>query len=197
MGTESSVNDPRSGPEQSRDLKIRSDRVGPISRNHDAFSDMYRVPMSGPASELDAVRARLHADEASAVLTQIAELLADGSSDGLAPDEICRGLAAREAVASTNIGSGIALPHFIDHNVRSPRLVAITLVSPIRWGSSPDGVDLVFGLSGTPAEPWRHVRSLARLARISSVPGFADLLRGAPDDGTLRRLFAEEAMRHG
>lgn len=158
---------------------------------------MYRVPVSAHASALSAARARVHAVEVNSALQVVAELLAGPGSDELNASDVERGLRARESVSPTNVGSGIAMPHFIDTKVRLGRIVAVTLVSPISWGTGRDPVDIVFGLSGTPAEPWRHVRSLAHLARVSSGPGFADLLRTASDDGTLMRLFTEEATRHG
>lgn len=158
---------------------------------------MYRVSMSGSPTTPAVVRARVRAEGAHAVLQQVAELLSLSPGQGLGVEEIALGLAQRETIASTNIGSGIAIPHFIDNRVGSAAIVALTLQSPIKWGSGPDLVDIVFGLSGTPAEPWRHVRSLAHLARLAGIPGFADRLRGAPDDEALHRAFAEEAARHG
>lgn len=179
------------------DLRIRLGGLRAISRNQDAFSDMYRVSMSGQVTSPSRVRAQVRAPDVGAALAQVAELLAAASGDELPAVEIARGLAEREAVTATNIGSGIAVPHFIDHRLRNARLVLITLSSPITWGSGSEPVDIVFGLSGTPAEPWRHVRSLARLARLAAIPGFAERLRSAVDDESLQRVIAEEAAVHG
>lgn len=187
----------RAFPAQSADLRIGLSRLRAISRNRDAFSDMYRVSMSGQISSPSRVRAQVSAQDVDAALAEIAELLSATSVSGLAPSDFLHGLAQREAITPTNIGSGIAIPHFIDHRVRSADVVAITLSSPINWGAGMEPVDIVFGLSGTPTEPWRHVRSLAHLARLAAIPGFADRLRGAPDDHALGRIFAEEAARHG
>lgn len=168
-----------------------------ISRNHDAFSDMYRVLMNGPLAQPDLARARVPAQDVDSTLRQIAELLSSQTVDGVSVTDVHAGLRTRENVSSTNIGSGIAMPHFIDTNVRSTRVVVLTLERPINWGSDSDPVDIVFGLSGAPQEPWRHVRCLAHLARLSLLPGFAERLRDAQDDNALRRVFAEEYGRHG
>jgi mannitol/fructose-specific phosphotransferase system IIA component (Ntr-type) len=153
--------------------------------------------MSGQVASPSRVRARFSARDVDAALAEIAELLSATSASGLAPSEFLHGLTQREAITPTNIGSGIAMPHFIDHRLRSADVVAITLSSPIKWGPAIEPVDIVFGLSGTPTEPWRHIRSLAHLARLAAIPGFADRLRTATDDDALGRIFAEEAARHG
>ena len=158
---------------------------------------MYRVSMSGQIASPTRVRAQVRAPDVGAALAQVAELLAAEADDGVSSAEIARGLADREAVTPTNIGSGIAIPHFIDHRLRNAQTVAITLCSPITWGVGREPVDIVFGLSGTPSEPWRHVRSLAHLARLAAIPGFADRLRSALDDASLLRIIAEEAALHG
>lgn len=139
----------------------------------------------------------MRARDVGAALEQVAELLAAASGNEPPAVEVVRGLIAREAITATNIGSGIAVPHFIDHRLRNAHLVLITLNSPIMWGSGSEPVDIVFGLSGTPAEPWRHVRSLAHLARLAAIPGFAERLRSAVDDESLQRVVAEEAAIHG
>lgn len=157
---------------------------------------MYRVPMSDVPPAPMMVRARVSAADVAAALRQISELLATVPGTTTTAEDIAKGLLARESVAPTNIGSGIAMPHFIDHRMTSASMVLITLSSPITWGSVAEPVDIAFGLTGTPSEPWRHVRSLARLARICAIPGFADRLRGAADDESLRRAFAAEAGRH-
>lgn len=153
--------------------------------------------MASQGTDPAKVRARVGVDGVDGALSQVAELLATQSGGELTATEIASGLASREGVSPTNIGSGIAIPHFIDHRIRAAEVVIVTLSSPITWGRVSDPVDVVFGLSGTPTEPWRHVRSLAHLARLSAIPGFADRLRSAVDDESLRRIFAEEAARHG
>jgi mannitol/fructose-specific phosphotransferase system IIA component (Ntr-type) len=153
--------------------------------------------MSSQAMSPSIVRAKVRAKDMDAALREIAGLLVSASGDGLPVQEFFNGLFNRETITPTNIGSGIAMPHFIDYRLRSASVVAITLQSPIKWGPIGEPVDIVFGLSGTPTEPWRHVRSLAHLARLASIPGFADRMRSAQDDDSLRRAFAEEAARHG
>ena len=142
-------------------------------------------------------RARLGADGIQAVLQAVADAIVPLPGPVVGAEVILKGLQQRENLAPTNIGLGVSIPHFIDPLITSPVLVVMTLSSPITWGTGMDPVDIVFGLTGTPAEPWRHVRSLAHIARLAGLPEFRDRLRSARDDASLARIFLEESSRHG
>lgn len=99
-------------------------------------------------------------------------------------------LLAREAVQSTALGGGIALPHA--RTAASPvhRLAAVR-VDPALDYDAPDGipVDLVFLLLGPPEAPGEHVKLLARIAKFLQEPGVIASLRAAPDSAAFRALL--------
>ncbi|MGA1354903.1 MAG: hypothetical protein ACO32I_09045, partial [Candidatus Limnocylindrus sp.] len=70
--------------------------------------------MAIPASDPARARAQVAVDDVGGALSQVAELLAAQPGLEVTATEIATGLAIREAVSPTNIGSGIAIPHFID-----------------------------------------------------------------------------------
>lgn len=97
---------------------------------------------------------------------------------------------AREAIVTTGIGGGIAIPHADLPEIDEPRLAL---------GIFPDGVDfdaldeepvhLVFLLLGTPRTPGLHMKILARIARLSKHPGFREELCACRDgEGATARL---------
>lgn len=104
-----------------------------------------------------------------------------------------RALAEREAVQSTALGEGIAIPHARATCCPESRLFAVRLGMALDFGA-PDGipVDLVFVLLGPPGDPSAHVKQLARLARILGKPGVVPALRAASDEGSFRRILEAE-----
>ena len=108
-------------------------------------------------------------------------------------DEAARALAGREAVQSTALGAGIAIPHARATCCGASRLFAVRLGMALDFGA-PDGlpVDLVFVLLGPPGDPAAHVKLLARLARALGKPGVVQALRAAADEDAFRRVLEAE-----
>ncbi len=108
-------------------------------------------------------------------------------------DEPYRSLLEREAVASTALGGGIALPHA--RTPASPEAtMAVARLVPAVDFRAPDGapVDLVFLLVGPPEAPGEHVRILARVARLAQRPSVLEDLRAARDDDRFRAVLERE-----
>ena len=113
------------------------------------------------------------------VLTELAQLLGEG--DASLAKQVLGGLLDREDVMSTGIGHGIAIPH--------ARLAAITEMK-LALARYPHGVSfrslddqpvlLAFGVIGPPAEADRHVKLLARIARLVKQPGAVQEMLRAP-----------------
>lgn len=104
-------------------------------------------------------------------------------------------LLAREDRSPTAVPEGVAFPHAIDHRIHWTTLVIAKL--PVAVGfATPTPVDLIFAIFGPSAEPWRHVRLLARLARICRAPGALSRLRSAADAEDLRRTLLQEDESH-
>lgn len=138
-----------------------------------------------------AVRGRvgLEATDIPSVLTAAARDLAEA---GRVTDAgaTARALVEREAVHSTAVGAGVAIPHARTPACREAGLVVMTLAAALDFGA-PDGVpvDLVFVMVSPPDDPTEHVGHLARIARLLREPGFADGLRRASGGDELVRAL--------
>jgi mannitol/fructose-specific phosphotransferase system IIA component (Ntr-type) len=112
-------------------------------------------------------------------------------------DALMTALRRREAIVSTGVGNGVAIPHADVPELTEPRLA---------MGVFPEGVDfesldeapvfVVFLLLGTPRTSGLHMKILARIARLSKDPAIFRELRASQDaDAALRVLEAIES-RH-
>jgi nitrogen PTS system EIIA component len=136
------------------------------------------------------------ATDKTGVLAEFAALL---KSQGRIGDdrELVRILLEREALGSTGVGEGIAIPH------GKLSLIPGTIVA---FGRSTAGIDFqsldgkpvhLFFLLVTPADrPGDHLKTLARVSRILRNPLFRENLRTASGRGELRRLICEEDGRY-
>lgn len=124
-----------------------------------------------------------------------AQLLAElarraGAALDMPPGDIAAALAAREALGSTGVGAGIAVPH-----AQLPRLgrtigFLARLERPVDFASV-DGqpVDLVFLLLGPPAARAEHLAALAAATRRLRDPTLANALRSAVSADAMRSHF--------
>ncbi|TWB40411.1 PTS sugar transporter subunit IIA [Nitrospirillum pindoramense] len=124
-----------------------------------------------------------------AVLKEIAlRIAAAGALDAGA---VLDDLRSREALGSTGVGAGIAIPHARFASITRPIGAFIRLAKPVEFEAI-DGapVDLVFGLL-TPVHCGNaHLQALARISRALRTPGLAATLRAAPDALSLHALVA-------
>lgn len=132
------------------------------------------------------------------VLDAAARLLSGGSPDRT--QAIADGLRAREAIGSTAIGRGVAIPHCRTPASGTPIGAFLRLATPVDYGA-PDGqpVDLVFAMAVPEGGTQQHLDTLSELAGQFADPGFREAVRGAPDITALRalllRLDAPGALR--
>lgn len=102
------------------------------------------------------------------------------TSLGLQADYVASELLKREALGSTGMGNGVAIPHARLPMVKRPHGVLARLKPPINFDAI-DGqpVDLIFLLL-LPAPPDAdQLTALALVARTLKVPGMLDRLRQA------------------
>lgn len=136
---------------------------------------------------LDRIDTRLAARHKDGALREIAVLLADGlypSADEPAPsaDDVYRVLAEREAVASTGVGEGVAIPHG-----RLPGVKRFVGALAIRREGVPfEAVDgrpasIFFGLIGPDRAAGEHLKCLARISRALRDEGVRARLLEAGD----------------
>lgn len=99
---------------------------------------------------------------------------------------------AREALASTGIGEGVAVPHALCEAVGETAMSVVRLERPIPFDAI-DGepVDLVFLMAGPRGDTGVHLRLLSKLARLLHDPSFRASAREASDGPALAALLFE------
>ena len=123
------------------------------------------------------------------VLDAAARLLSGGTARWTGP--IADGLRAREAVGSTGIGRGVAIPHC---RAECGEILGafLRLQTPVDW-EAPDGdpVDLLFVLIVPIEETSEHLRVLGGLAERFHQPEFCSALRNATSNEDLYQTAVE------
>lgn len=106
---------------------------------------------------------------------------------------IAAALAAREALGSTGVGAGIAVPHAQFAQLAATAAFLARLERPVDF-SAIDGrpVDLVFLLLGPPQARAGHLATLAAATRRLRDPATAAALRQAASAEALRARFLAE-----
>lgn len=115
---------------------------------------------------IDRIRIPLRAATKDDVLREMVDLLA--SSDHIdASEDILRAVREREAVLSTGVGNGIAIPHGKSPAVPQLRMAAGTVAEPIEYDAL-DGrpVRLLFMLVGPESAAGPHIKALSRISRL-------------------------------
>ncbi len=96
------------------------------------------------------------------------------------PAALLSRLNAREALGSTGVGGGIAMPHARIDGLSGVRAWFIRLARPIEFAAIDGGkVDLLFLLLSPSGDDQAHLAALAALSRRLRAPGVAAALRAA------------------
>lgn len=111
---------------------------------------------------------------------------------------IAKLLADREAIGSTGLGNGVAVPH-----VKSPEVTGTTLVlgrsrAGLEWQAI-DGrpVHIVFLLVSEAGEPERHLASLRWISTLARNADFRRFLLDADGETGMRDLLREMTPKGG
>lgn len=109
---------------------------------------------------------------------------------GLDRDTVVASLSAREALGSTGLGQGIAIPHGRLKGLNEARGAFVRLAAPIPF-ESPDGkpVSQVFVLLVPEQATDRHLQLLSELAQMFSERVFRERLAGARDSQEVHALI--------
>ncbi|WP_127171549.1 PTS sugar transporter subunit IIA [Xanthomonas euvesicatoria] len=105
-------------------------------------------------------------------------------------DELYANLCEREALGSTAIGHGIAIPHGRCPNLTEPRGALLRLDTPVSFGVD-EPVDLVFAMAVPAHYTHQHLMLLSELAERFSDADFRRNLRAAPNADALMALLAD------
>jgi PTS system nitrogen regulatory IIA component len=144
----------------------------------------------------DLIVPSLEATEKPGVLEELAGVVA-ARHDEIDRDRLVRALEEREALNSTALGDGVAIPH--------GKLSGIKRVFAA-FGRSPAGVDfdsldgkpthLFFLLVAPEESAGAHLKALARISRLLKDAAFRERLMGAAEAGTLYGIIREEDARY-
>ncbi len=130
----------------------------------------------------------------SDILLELSEILAARAGVPDQVTEIHRAVERREAVLSTGIGNGIAIPHAKSPVLRAMTMAVGTTSDPIEFDSLDGGpVHLVWMLAGPERTIGLHVRTLARISELLRVEKVrAGLIAAASPEEFLTRVAAAE-----
>jgi PTS system nitrogen regulatory IIA component len=128
---------------------------------------------------------RLRAADKGAVLGELSRRAA--AMLALPAGEVSAALAAREALGSTGVGAGIAVPHARLHGLDAPAGLFARLDKPVDWAAI-DGrpVDLVFLLVSPDKGGAEHLAALAAATRRLRDAAVAAAIRAAKDPAGIR-----------
>ncbi|MBB6338339.1 PTS system nitrogen regulatory IIA component [Xanthomonas arboricola] len=105
-------------------------------------------------------------------------------------DELYANLCEREALGSTAIGYGIAIPHGRCPNLTEPRGALLRLDTPVAFGGD-EPVDLIFAMAVPAHYTHQHLMLLSELAERFSDADFRQQLRAAPNADALMALLTD------
>lgn len=111
---------------------------------------------------------------------------------GLETSRIMDALMEREALGSTGLGYGVAIPHARVEGVEQVCGVFVRLETPVAYEALDDRpVDLVFALLAPPSAGAEHLRALAVVSRAMRSPELRERLRQAQTADGIRALFVQ------
>jgi nitrogen PTS system EIIA component len=144
-----------------------------------------------------AVRADLKSDTKEGVIIELVELLiSSGAIDRKYKNKILEVLMAREALGSTAIGQGIAIPHGKGDCVK--KLVGCLAIS--KNGINFDSLDgepaYIFFLLVAPVDSaGPHLKALAKISRLLKDKYIRESLKSVKDDKSIYKIVQQEDGR--
>lgn len=145
---------------------------------------------------LDRVRAQADVADRGRLLALLADLLVAGG-DGRRRDEIVRAFVAREALASTAIGEGVAIPHARVPDVDELRAAVVVTRRGVDFDAEDrDPVRIFVAFLAPDRHTGDHLRALARATRLLRDARARARLLAASDDTVLHEAVLEEDDRH-
>jgi PTS system nitrogen regulatory IIA component len=113
---------------------------------------------------------------------------------GRHPSAVLQGLLEREALGSTGVGNGVALPHARFDGLDRMYGVFVRLDAPVPYDAVDDRpVDLLFALLAPSDAGVEHLRALARVSRLLRSGELRQQLRLARSPDAMFALLTHEA----
>ena len=126
---------------------------------------------------------------------QALHVVAEAASQtlGVPEAQVLDALMEREALGSTGLGSGVAVPHARIPGLSQVVAVFVRLDTPVAYGSVDDRpVDLMLALFAPPRDGAAHLRALAAVSRAMRSPELREQLRQARTPDAVRALFVRD-----
>jgi nitrogen PTS system EIIA component len=124
-------------------------------------------------------------------LAQLAAMLASGAH--VARSEVERVLAEREALQSTGIGEGVAIPHGALAQLEHQCAALLIVPEGVDFDAIDDTkVNILFAVIGPKRATGEHLKTLARVSRLLRNRGFRNQLIAASSAGAAFDLIAAE-----
>jgi len=129
------------------------------------------------------------------VLVRLAEHAARASGAPL--DAVVESIESREALGSTGLGSGIAIPHGKLPGLKGVTAVFARLDKPVEFDAVDDQpVDLIMLLLAPLGAGADHLKALALVARMLRTESVVDRLRAMRDPARLYELLTQKLATH-
>jgi len=128
---------------------------------------------------------------------QALHVAAEAAAHALGLDEarVLEALMEREALGSTGLGSGVAVPHARISGLSRVAGVFVRLDQPVAYGAVDDRpVDLLFALFAPPSDGAEHLRALAAVSRAMRSPELREQVRQARTVDAIRALFVRDTV---
>ncbi len=107
----------------------------------------------------------LEAEDAASALTAVAGVFAP--TLGLDEDEVLEALLEREALGSTSVGNGFAIPHCKIQGLNRIAIALARLKTGVNFGGEADQpVSFFFVVLSAPDQPAAHLQVLSQIARV-------------------------------
>lgn len=128
---------------------------------------------------IERIKIPLQAHTKEDVLRELVQVISAGNAVE-EPEELLRAVREREAVLSTGIGNGVAIPHGKSSMVSDLVMAAGRTAEPVEFDSL-DGkpVQLLFMLIGPETAAGPHIKALSRISRLIRRDTVRDLLISA------------------
>jgi nitrogen PTS system EIIA component len=143
--------------------------------------------------EAAAMVGEIEAKTKEAALKELLQVASDAGAFGQKTQKaLGKRLMEREAIGSTGLGNGIAVPHVKGDQVDRVSLVVARSRVGLDWQAI-DGrpVHIVFFLVSPADEPEQHLQCLRWIAGLARNADFRRFLLDAKDDGAMRDLLLE------
>jgi PTS system nitrogen regulatory IIA component len=116
---------------------------------------------------------------------------------GMPEGRILDALLEREALGSTGLGGGVAVPHARIPGLNRVCGVFVRLNAPVAYDAVDDRpVDLIFALFAPPRDGAEHLRALAAVSRAMRSPELRERIRQSRTPDAVHALFVSNAPAH-